>query len=144
MTAGEIVTVLEKTDVNWWKVGDTVKSGYVPSSYLEELTDAQADAFTTSRDNPDVGGGSGANPFGASPSNTNPFGSTLAFVPPSNDESASNFDWGEPTSRKAADFSSFSLEPKAKSIRKVRSVRSDNSYLGSVCELSSGLVAKRG
>jgi hypothetical protein len=117
ITAGDIITVLEKTDVNWWKVGEdpSGKSGYVPSSYLEELTGEASDAVIEATDKQDPSEDSGTNPF-ASSNNLNPFGSSAN--PTTN--AVSDFDWGSgPTPGKAADFSTFSLEPKANVIRKV-------------------------
>ena len=113
LVAGGIVSVLEKTDENWWKVESGGKDGYVPSSFLKEMDESTGDDEAESPTE-EVGGGGAENPFGSS---NNPFGSFANVTTPA--ESVPDFfDWnaGQP---KSNDFSALPLEPKLKTVRKV-------------------------
>ncbi|KAL3895430.1 MAG: hypothetical protein SGCHY_004703, partial [Lobulomycetales sp.] len=76
LTAGDIVTVLGKPDVNWWRISSSHGSGYAPSSYLEEGGDITLAPLKLPMTETQVD----TNPF-APPSN-NPFGSPAVLLPP--------------------------------------------------------------
>lgn len=146
ITEGDIVSVLEKTDVNWWNIETSAGvTGYVPSSFLEELKAGESDTQSLPASKPDDNG-KDRNPFGSTNfGSSNPFGSGNTFSSSKDNSSVPDFDWGDAPADPgpSTTFSAFDLEPKAKVIRKVIAVLF-NHIPDSFSKLSPSLVSKRG
>jgi hypothetical protein len=99
--SGDIVHVIDKTELSWWKIRpiNSQEVGLIPSNYLEELGEGEADLNIVNRDNSPSGGGGGRNSGHNSAfeklkyadvsensgnvseqADVNPFGSTFAMV----------------------------------------------------------------
>jgi len=111
ISAGEVVLVSEKTDVNWWSIEAKAGSGFVPSSFLKELGTQEVDAAISKM----YTGGQGDGGAGSGNSNTTP--DTGNFDAGSSNIGGAvdgSFDWnvfssGTSGADGAVDFSSFSL-----------------------------------